>query len=190
MKRHLFLQAQYSLGLRGAIAFALSLFMAWESDEARSVMIANTLAIVLFTTMILGGATMPLLKVKVRKGTLFFCFVQILNRWFDEDMTERSVSLESEALDGQRRRRRRKRRRQQRDERDTRRRRGSVNLSKTHEMVWKELFQKVTTIFRTSFSTLMIIPIPTTRLATRRTVDDRQTLMVPRRMKKTPSCRH
>ncbi|XP_059053884.1 sodium/hydrogen exchanger 8 [Achroia grisella] len=48
-------------GLRGAISYALSLHLGF-SDETRHVIITTTLIIVLFTTLFLGGSTMPLLK--------------------------------------------------------------------------------------------------------------------------------
>lgn len=50
------------LGLRGAIAFALSLHMEF-SAEKRYILVTTTLIIVLFTIMCLGGATMPMMKV-------------------------------------------------------------------------------------------------------------------------------
>ena len=49
-------------GLRGAVAFALSLHLEL-SAEKRYVLVTATLIIVLFTIMCLGGATMPVLKV-------------------------------------------------------------------------------------------------------------------------------
>ncbi|KAK7492261.1 hypothetical protein BaRGS_00016558 [Batillaria attramentaria] len=49
-------------GLRGAIAFALSLHLEL-SPEKRYVLVTATLIIVLFTLMFLGGSTMPLLKI-------------------------------------------------------------------------------------------------------------------------------
>ncbi|XP_033754678.1 sodium/hydrogen exchanger 8-like [Pecten maximus] len=48
-------------GLRGAIAFALSLHLEF-SPEKRYVLVTATLIIVLFTVMFLGGATMPMMK--------------------------------------------------------------------------------------------------------------------------------
>ena len=48
-------------GLRGAIAFALSLNLEFE-DEIRHVIVTSTLILVLFTTLILGGSTLPLMK--------------------------------------------------------------------------------------------------------------------------------
>ena len=52
-------------GLRGAIAFALSLHLEFE-NEKRHVIVTTTLIIVLFTVLILGGSTMPLMKVENR----------------------------------------------------------------------------------------------------------------------------
>nr|CAG4646149.1 EOG090X03SL [Macrothrix elegans] len=48
-------------GLRGAIAYALSLHLEFEM-ETRRVLVTTTLIIVLFTILVLGGSTMPLLK--------------------------------------------------------------------------------------------------------------------------------
>ena len=48
-------------GLRGAIAYALSLHLEFET-ETRRVLVTTTLIIVLFTILVLGGSTMPLLK--------------------------------------------------------------------------------------------------------------------------------
>ncbi|XP_002738222.1 sodium/hydrogen exchanger 8-like, partial [Saccoglossus kowalevskii] len=49
-------------GLRGAIAFALSLHLKFANPETRHVLVTTTLIIVLFTILILGGSTLPLLK--------------------------------------------------------------------------------------------------------------------------------
>jgi solute carrier family 9 (sodium/hydrogen exchanger), member 8 len=51
-------------GLRGAVAFALSLNFPSSngSDETRRAVISTTLAIVLFTVIVLGGGIMPLLR--------------------------------------------------------------------------------------------------------------------------------
>ncbi|XP_052816436.1 sodium/hydrogen exchanger 8-like isoform X2 [Mya arenaria] len=49
-------------GLRGAIAFALSLHLEFESREKKNVIVTTTLIIVLFTILFLGGSTMPLMK--------------------------------------------------------------------------------------------------------------------------------
>ena len=48
-------------GLRGAIAYALSLHLEF-GDEVRKVLVTTTLVIVPFTTVGLGGSTMPLMK--------------------------------------------------------------------------------------------------------------------------------
>ena len=63
-------------GLRGAIAFALSLHMEF-SAEKRYILVTTTLIIVLFTIMGLGGATMPMMKVRI-----FFLFLQITKSTF------------------------------------------------------------------------------------------------------------
>lgn len=48
-------------GLRGAIAFALSLNLP-ITNEDRHVIVTTTLILVLFTTLVLGGSTLPLMK--------------------------------------------------------------------------------------------------------------------------------
>merc|ERR1712240_657558 len=48
-------------GLRGAIAYALSLHLEF-AEEVRKVLVTTTLIVVLFTTIVLGGGTMPLVK--------------------------------------------------------------------------------------------------------------------------------
>ena len=53
-------------GLRGAIAYALSLHLEFK-EETRKVLVTTTLVVVLFTTIILGGGTMPLMKYLERK---------------------------------------------------------------------------------------------------------------------------
>ena len=55
-------------GLRGAIAFALCLHLEF-GEESRRVLVTTTLIIVLFTVLVLGGSTAPLMKVR----TLFSC---------------------------------------------------------------------------------------------------------------------
>lgn len=50
-------------GLRGAIAYALSLHLEFENKDTRQVIITTTLIIVLFTTLVFGGLTMPIVKV-------------------------------------------------------------------------------------------------------------------------------
>ncbi len=54
----------FTPGLRGAIAFALSLHLQFDNETTRHVMVTNTLIIVLFTLLFLGGSTMPLMKVQ------------------------------------------------------------------------------------------------------------------------------
>lgn len=49
-------------GLRGAISYALSLHLGFSSEESRRVIRTTTLIIVLFTTLVFGGSTMPLLR--------------------------------------------------------------------------------------------------------------------------------
>ncbi len=49
-------------GLRGAIAFALSLNLP-VAGEVRHIIVTSTLILVLFTTLVLGGSTLPLMKV-------------------------------------------------------------------------------------------------------------------------------
>jgi hypothetical protein len=48
-------------GLRGAIAYALSLHLEFK-EETRMVLVTTTLVVVLFTTIGLGGGTMPFMK--------------------------------------------------------------------------------------------------------------------------------
>ncbi len=48
-------------GLRGAIAYALSLHLEFD-EEIRKVLVTTTLVVVLFTTIGLGGGTMPFMK--------------------------------------------------------------------------------------------------------------------------------
>ena len=72
-------------GLRGAIAFALSLSLDID-NEIRHVIVTSTLILVLFTTMVLGGATMPLMKVKTLAICTFFLLVKtILTHLFPVD---------------------------------------------------------------------------------------------------------
>merc|ERR1719234_1809989 len=53
-------------GLRGAIAYALSLHLEF-GEETRKVVVTTTLVVVLFTTIVLGGGTMPLMKYLERR---------------------------------------------------------------------------------------------------------------------------
>ena len=55
-------------GLRGAIAYALSLHLEFD-DEIRKVLVTTTLIVVLFTTIVLGGGTMPLMKYLERRSS-------------------------------------------------------------------------------------------------------------------------
>ncbi|XP_064639883.1 sodium/hydrogen exchanger 8-like isoform X2 [Lineus longissimus] len=56
-------------GLRGAIAFALSLHLEFESEK-RHILVTSTLIIVLFTVLFLGGSTMPLMKILPKRRKL------------------------------------------------------------------------------------------------------------------------
>ena len=64
-------------GLRGAIAYALSLHLEFEK-ETRRVLVTTTLVIVLFTIFVLGGSTMPLLKFLKSKQLLCFTISRTL----------------------------------------------------------------------------------------------------------------
>ena len=64
-----------SAGLRGAVAFALVLMLGdWEETTLKT-LVTTTLIIVLFTIVILGGSTLPILKV------LPGCFVYGFVHW-------------------------------------------------------------------------------------------------------------
>ena len=54
--------APWSAGLRGAIPYALSLHLGLEPLEKRQLIGTTTIIIVLFTILILGGGTMPLIR--------------------------------------------------------------------------------------------------------------------------------
>ena len=60
------LRPSYSLhcrpGLRGAIPYALSLHLDLEPMEKRQLVGTTTISIVLFTILLLGGSTMPLIR--------------------------------------------------------------------------------------------------------------------------------
>ena len=58
--------------MRGAISYALALHLEFE-DEKRHVIVTTTLIIVLFTTLVLGGSTMPLMKVIFIFSHIIFC---------------------------------------------------------------------------------------------------------------------
>lgn len=49
-------------GLRGAIPYALSLHLGLEPIEKRQLIGTTTIIIVLFTILVLGGGTMPLIR--------------------------------------------------------------------------------------------------------------------------------
>lgn len=51
-----------SPGLRGAIPYALSLHLGLEPMEKRQLIGTTTIVIVLFTILLLGGSTMPLIR--------------------------------------------------------------------------------------------------------------------------------
>merc|ERR1712210_434767 len=49
-------------GLRGAIAYAVSLHLDVEDQDQRRALITTALCVVLFTILVLGGSTYPLVK--------------------------------------------------------------------------------------------------------------------------------
>lgn len=51
------------LGLRGAIPYALSLHLGLEPIEKRQLIGTTTIIIVLFTILLLGSGTMPLIRI-------------------------------------------------------------------------------------------------------------------------------
>ena len=67
----------FMLGLRGAVAFALAENLKdYFNKEVTGYIVTTTLVIVLFTIVILGGSTLPLLKVIV--GVVRGCGLYIL----------------------------------------------------------------------------------------------------------------
>ncbi|VDN00817.1 unnamed protein product [Thelazia callipaeda] len=50
-------------GMRGAVAFALSLHISVENEETKRILLTATLVIVLFTIIFLGGTTLPVLRI-------------------------------------------------------------------------------------------------------------------------------
>ena len=63
LSRHSFLYTLSLIaGLRGAIPYALVLNLEF-SEEKRYVLVTSTLVIVLFTIVVLGGLTLPMVKV-------------------------------------------------------------------------------------------------------------------------------
>ena len=66
-------------GLRGAIAYALCLHLEFN-DDVRRVLVTTTLVIVLFTTIGLGGGTMPLMKYLVCNAfiqVVIYCHIRV-----------------------------------------------------------------------------------------------------------------
>ena len=72
-----FIAFPFHSGLRGAIAYALSLHLEF-SEETRHVLVTCTLVIVLFTIFILGGSTLPLLKVGLQSKDEQAMYVRFL----------------------------------------------------------------------------------------------------------------
>ena len=72
------------LGLRGAICYVLSLHLELDTEEKRHVVITTALIIVLFTILVLGGATLPVVKVRDfsllegKKLLMQYCFKVVL----------------------------------------------------------------------------------------------------------------
>lgn len=95
-------------GLRGAVAFALALHMNFAKVETKRIILTATLSIVLFTLTILGGATMPVLK--------------LLDEYWPDDEPTANTSSTGRRIS--------RRRRMHSDEH-----RRSILLSKTQEMV-------------------------------------------------------
>jgi hypothetical protein len=111
-------------GLRGAIAYALSLHLEFEK-ETRQVIITTTLIIILFTTLVFGGLTMPIVKVCMR--IIFPVTILILNEsWFKYIYLSLPLLLQYVQGDSKRTRLRSRRRRRSHKE---------ISLSKTKEMV-------------------------------------------------------
>lgn len=80
-------------GLRGAICYVLSLHLELDSDEKRHVIITTSLIIVLFTILILGGATYPVVKcLRVQE------FRDIPNGWTMSKTEEMGKALESDHI--------------------------------------------------------------------------------------------
>lgn len=75
-----------TLGLRGAISYALSLHLEF-SNETRHVIITTTLCIILVTTLLFGGSTMPLMKVKYYQLNLSRVIIDIVLQFFFLDFT-------------------------------------------------------------------------------------------------------
>ncbi|XP_057291226.1 sodium/hydrogen exchanger 8-like [Hydractinia symbiolongicarpus] len=74
-------------GLRGAIAFALAINIEGFSEEISRLLVTTTLVIVLFTLLVLGGSTLPLLK--------------CLKATRDEQVTLSKTAAEGSAVDAE-----------------------------------------------------------------------------------------
>ena len=80
-------------GLRGAIAYAVSLHLDIADSDQRRTIITTSLCVVLFTILVLGGSTYPLVKwMKVSRFEIFHvlqatirmtCFSDILASFFN-----------------------------------------------------------------------------------------------------------
>lgn len=80
-------------GLRGAICYVLSLHLELDSDEKRHVIITTALIIVLFTILIHGGATYPVVKcLRVQE------FRDISGGWTMSKTEEMGTALESDHI--------------------------------------------------------------------------------------------
>ena len=64
-------------GLRGAIAYAVSLHLDIADSDQRRTIITTSLCVVLFTILVLGGSTYPLVKwMKVSRFEILMCFTR------------------------------------------------------------------------------------------------------------------
>ena len=59
----IYIQIIFFQGLRGAVAFAQSLHLPLANETASRMIMTTTLAITVFTNVVLGGFTLPLVKV-------------------------------------------------------------------------------------------------------------------------------
>jgi len=66
-------------GLRGAIAYAVSLHLDIEDQEHRRAIITTSLCVVLFTILVLGGSTYPLVKWLNVSATRFYDWGDFIN---------------------------------------------------------------------------------------------------------------
>ena len=76
-------------GLRGAIAYALSLHLEFDDQETRKVLVTTTLIVVLFTTIVLGGGTMPLMKV-LNCSTMVMMMVTLIFQYLESKASGRN----------------------------------------------------------------------------------------------------